>query len=134
VFKVPVERRKGIQEADNADKQTLHATQLVKGIYIQTGNLIIKNFLRKRVLVLSQFNKLITDQLETMDKLLFLQAEIERCQAIETQLAELQQQSKLDSITEEISLMKEELKKIQKIFQEQTIEVIQTYSEEKVLV
>ncbi|RIW32328.1 hypothetical protein D3H55_13745 [Bacillus salacetis] len=83
---------------------------------------------------MSQFNKLITDQLVTMDKLLFLQAEIERCQEIEKELTELQQQSKLESITREITIMKEELKEIQKVFQEQTTEVIQMYSEEKVLV
>ncbi|WP_421383941.1 YgaB family protein [Bacillus salacetis] len=82
---------------------------------------------------MSQFNKLITDQLKTMDKLLFLQSEIERCQEIEKELAELQQQSKLDSITKEITTMKEELKEIQQIFQDQTNEVIQIYSEEKVL-
>lgn len=82
----------------------------------------------------SQFNKLITDQLKTMDKLLFLQSEIERCQEIEKELAELQQQSKLESIHKEIMEMKEELKGIQKEFQDQTNEVIQMYSEEKVMV
>lgn len=82
----------------------------------------------------SQFNKLITDQLKTMDKLLFLQSEIERCQEIEKELAELQQQSKLESIHKEITEMKEELKGIQKEFQDQTNEVIQMYSEEKVMV
>ncbi|MGM0845499.1 MAG: YgaB family protein [Bacillota bacterium] len=83
---------------------------------------------------MSQFNKLITDQLKTMDKLLFLQSEIERCQEIEKELAELQQQSKLESVHKEIAEMKKELKEIQKVFQDQTNEVIQTYSEEKVLV
>ncbi|WP_409253178.1 YgaB family protein [Bacillus sp. SCS-153A] len=83
---------------------------------------------------MSQFNKLIANQLETMDKLLFLQSEIERCQEIERELAELQQQSKLDSIHMEISMMKKELKEIQKVFQDQTTEVIQMYSEEKVLI
>ncbi|TYS13171.1 hypothetical protein FZC78_22265 [Rossellomorea vietnamensis] len=83
---------------------------------------------------MSQFNKLITDQLKTMDKLLFLQSEIERCQEIEKELAELQQQSKLESIHKEIKEMKEELKGIQKEFQDQTNEVIQMYSEEKVMV
>ncbi|MGD6966139.1 YgaB family protein [Rossellomorea vietnamensis] len=83
---------------------------------------------------MSQFNKLITDQLKTMDKLLFLQSEIERCQEIEKELAELQQQSKLESIHKEIMEMKEELKGIQKEFQDQTNEVIQMYSEEKVMV
>jgi phage-related tail protein len=86
------------------------------------------------VFELSQFNKLISDQLKTMDKLLFLQSEIERCQEIEEELAELQQQTKLDSISKEIAIMKEELKEIQKVFQDQTNEVIQMYSEEKVLI
>ena len=86
------------------------------------------------MIVMSQFNKLISEQLETMDKLLFLQSEIERCQEIEKELVELQQQSKLDSIHEEISMMKKELKEIQKVFQNQTNEVIQVYAEEKVLI
>ncbi|WP_456272044.1 YgaB family protein [Bacillus sp. AK031] len=83
---------------------------------------------------MSQFNKLITDQLKTMDKLLFLQSEIERCQEIEKELAELQQQSKLESIHKEIAAMKMELKEIQEVFQEQTNEVIQMYAEEKVVI
>ncbi|EDL65139.1 YgaB family protein [Bacillus sp. SG-1] len=83
---------------------------------------------------MSQFNKLISEQLETMDKLLFIQSEIERCQEIEKELVELQQQSKLDSIHQEISMMKKELKEIQKVFQDQTNEVIQVYAEEKVLI
>jgi hypothetical protein len=83
---------------------------------------------------MSQFNKLITDQLKTMDKLLFLQSEIERCQEIEKELAELQQQAKMDSIHKEIAAMKHELKEIQEVFQEQTNEVIQVYSEEKVVI
>lgn len=86
------------------------------------------------MIVMSQFNKLISEQLETMDKLLFIQSEIERCQEIEKELVELQQQSKLDSIHQEISMMKKELKEIQKVFQDQTNEVIQVYAEEKVLI
>jgi hypothetical protein len=83
---------------------------------------------------MSQFNKLITDQLKTMDKLLFLQSEIERCQEIEKELAELQQQAKMESIHKEIAAMKHELREIQEIFQEQTNEVIQVYAEEKVVI
>jgi hypothetical protein len=83
---------------------------------------------------MSQFNKLITDQLKTMDKLLFLQSEIERCQEIEKELAELQQQSELGSIHKEIAAMKVELKEIQEVFQEQTNEVIQMYADEKVVI
>ena len=35
---------------------------------------------------MNEFDRLIGEQLRTMDKLLFLQSEIERCQEIEQQL------------------------------------------------
>ncbi len=38
------------------------------------------------------------EQLETMDKLLFLQSEIERCQDLEKELIELQEMTKAESL------------------------------------
>lgn len=79
--------------------------------------------------MVKEFDRLVTEQMKTMDRLLFLQGELERCQEIETQLGELQQESKLESVQLEIKRMKEELKEIQQIFETQTEEVIRSYQE-----
>jgi DnaJ-domain-containing protein 1 len=76
---------------------------------------------------MNQFNHLVSEQMKTMEKLLFLQAELERCQEIEEELRILQQETELDSVLFEIFRMKEELKEIQQIFENQTEEVIRSY-------
>ena len=63
------------------------------------------------------FNQLINEQLKTMDKLLFLQSEIERCQDIESVLIDLEDKTELTSIQEEIDKMKIELRQIQRMFE-----------------
>ncbi|MFD2680161.1 YgaB family protein [Bacillus seohaeanensis] len=81
-----------------------------------------------------EFNQLVADQVKTMDKLLFLESEIERCQKLEAELAELQQLTEVQSVTIEINQMKEELKAIQSVFQEQTEQIVLTYQQEKLSV
>jgi regulator of PEP synthase PpsR (kinase-PPPase family) len=76
---------------------------------------------------MNQFNHLVSEQMKTMEKLLYLQAELERCQQIEEELRILQQETELESVLFEINRMKEELKEIQQIFEEQTEEVIRSY-------
>ncbi|MGM0866268.1 MAG: YgaB family protein [Bacillota bacterium] len=78
-----------------------------------------------------RFNELVTEQLETMDKLLYLQSEIERCQELEVELLQLQEMTKVESIKREIASKKMELKEIQKMFQKQTDEVIRSYQKEQ---
>lgn len=78
---------------------------------------------------LQEFNRLVAEQMKTMDRLLFLQGELERCQEIEDQLKELQQASQIESVQQEILYMKEELKDIQQKFEMQTEEVIRSYQE-----
>ncbi|MGM0829549.1 MAG: YgaB family protein [Bacillota bacterium] len=78
-----------------------------------------------------RFNELVTEQLETMDKLLYLQSEIERCQELEEELLQLQEMTKVESIKREIASKKMELKEIQKMFQKQTDEVIRSYQKEQ---
>ncbi|MGF3104986.1 YgaB family protein [Rossellomorea sp. DUT-2] len=78
-----------------------------------------------------RFNELVTEQLETMDKLLYLQSEIERCQELEEELFELHEMTKVESIKREIASKKKELKEIQKMFQKQTDEVIRSYQKEQ---
>lgn len=89
---------------------------------------IWKKYSYKRLVIkMDEFDRIINEQLKTMDKLLFLQSEIERCQEIEAQLRELEEKTKLKSITEEINLMKRELMHIQNMFEQQTEEVIKVY-------
>jgi len=78
---------------------------------------------------MDHFNRLVSEQLVTMDKLLHLQGELERCQQIEVELQTLQKSTDLESIQLEIRLMKDELKEIQSIFEKQTEEVINSYRE-----
>ncbi|MBN8252912.1 hypothetical protein LZP85_01230 [Priestia flexa] len=79
---------------------------------------------------MEQFTKLVSQQLETMDQLLFLQSEIERCQQIEEELIKLQAEAKLDCIRGEISEMKQRLKEIQQTFEVQTEEIISSYKKD----
>ncbi|QVY63643.1 YgaB family protein [Cytobacillus gottheilii] len=76
-----------------------------------------------------EFNLLVSEQMKTMDKLLFLQGELERCEEIEEQLQLIQQETELESIQHEIKMMKNELKAIHKIFEIQTEEVIRSYQD-----
>ena len=78
---------------------------------------------------MDHFNRLVSEQLVTMEKLLYLQGEIERCQQIEVELQTLQKETDLESIQNEIIVMKLELKEIQSIFEKQTEEVIDSYRE-----
>lgn len=66
-----------------------------------------------------------------MDKLLYLQSEIERCQELEEELLQLQEMTKVESIMREIASKKMELKEIQNMFQKQTDEVIRSYQKEQ---
>ncbi|WP_342429941.1 YgaB family protein [Neobacillus sp. FSL H8-0543] len=76
---------------------------------------------------MNHFNRLVSEQMMTMEKLLYLQAELERCQEIEEQLQTLQNETELESVKIEINQMKKELKEIQEMFEKQTEEVIQSY-------
>ncbi len=77
------------------------------------------------------FDQLVGEQLKTMDKLLYLQSEIERCQDLKSQLDILQDEAKLESIQDEIENMKNELTMIQQVFEKQTQEVIKSYEDQK---
>lgn len=83
---------------------------------------------------MDNFNRLVSEQMETMEKLLFLQSEIERCQGLEQELKKLQEEAKLESIREDIEGKKRELKEIHEIFERQTEELIQSYQEVNALV
>ncbi|ATH94790.1 hypothetical protein ACH95_20500 [Bacillus glycinifermentans] len=74
-----------------------------------------------------EFENLVQGQLEIMDKLLYLQAEIERCQEIEKELIAFEKKAQLLSIREDISQKRRDLAAIQDLFQKQTEQVIQAY-------
>lgn len=76
---------------------------------------------------MENFNRLVSEQMRTMEKLLFLQSELERCQEIEEELLQIQNGTELESVQLEVKRMKEELKEIQKTFEKQTEEVISSY-------
>jgi tRNA G26 N,N-dimethylase Trm1 len=78
---------------------------------------------------MNHFNRLVSEQMMTMEKLLYLQGELERCQEIEQQLQTIQNETELESVQFDINQMKKELKEIQEIFEKQTEEVIQSYRE-----
>lgn len=75
------------------------------------------------------FNGLVGEQMRTMEKLLYLQSELERCEEIETQLQTLQKETELKDVQVEIVKMKSELREIQQIFENQTEKVIKVYQE-----
>jgi hypothetical protein len=76
---------------------------------------------------MNHFNRLVSDQMVTMEKLLYIQSELERCQEIEEELQAIQNSTDLESIQCDIEQMKKELKEIQLIFEKQTEEVIKSY-------
>ncbi|WP_110114326.1 YgaB family protein [Bacillus sp. CGMCC 1.16541] len=79
---------------------------------------------------MKEFDELVSEQVKTMDQLLFLQSEIERCQQIEIELVTLQNETPLTSLREEIMMMKKQLKEIQQTFEQQTEAIIQSYKSE----
>ena len=80
---------------------------------------------------MNKFDRLIGEQLRTMEKLLFLQSEIERCQEIEQQLCALHDMSKGDNVKEVIEQKRNELEEIQEVFEKQTEEVIRHFQLEQ---
>lgn len=81
---------------------------------------------------MEDFNRLVSEQMKTMDKLLYLQSELERCQEIEQELKNSQEETKLGNVQSEIIRMKNELKEIHQVFEKQTEEVIRSYQGIKV--
>ncbi|AKP46154.1 hypothetical protein BSM4216_0822 [Bacillus smithii] len=80
--------------------------------------------------MLDRFDVLVKEQMKTMEKLLLLQQEIERCQLMEKELKELQDIAGMENLESEMDEMRKKLKEIQKVFEAQTDEVIRTYQEQ----
>lgn len=76
---------------------------------------------------MTDFNRLVSEQMKTMDQLLNLQSELERFQEIEQDLKKHQEETKLEDTQFEISRLKNELKEVHNVFEQQTEEVIRSY-------
>ncbi|MFY4776482.1 YgaB family protein [Metabacillus sp. RGM 3146] len=75
------------------------------------------------------FNMLVGEQLKTMDRLLELQSELERCQEIQREVTHFQDEATKLSIQKEVEQTKKELSAIQEIFEKQTEDVIRSYQD-----
>lgn len=78
---------------------------------------------------MNDFSRLVSQQMVTMDKLLDLQNELEHCMERQEELNRLQKETEVENIQFEIDRVKKELHDIQKLFEKQTEEVIQSYHE-----
>jgi biotin-(acetyl-CoA carboxylase) ligase len=76
---------------------------------------------------MTDFNRLVSEQMKTMDHLLNLQSKLERCQEIEQELKRQHEETKLVEAQSEISRLKNELKEVHNVFEQQTEEVIRSY-------
>lgn len=76
---------------------------------------------------MDSFTRLVSEQMKTMEKLLFLQTELERCREVEEELINLQNETELESVQYEIARMQTDLREIQQMFETQTEDVIRSY-------
>ncbi|OAZ59934.1 uncharacterized protein SRCM100169_02785 [Bacillus siamensis] len=76
---------------------------------------------------MSEFEKLVSEQMKIMDQLLELQSELDRCRQVEAELISLERDTKLDNVQDEIATKRKDLAGIQELFQRQTEQVIQSY-------
>lgn len=75
------------------------------------------------------FNRLVSEQMKTMDKLLCTQSKLEQLKEVERELFEHNKETELIKVQSEISRLKQELKEIHQQFEQQTEEVIRFYQE-----
>lgn len=76
---------------------------------------------------MSEFEKLVSEQMKIMDQLLEPQSELDRRRQVEAELISLERDAKLDNVQDEIATKRKDLAGIQELFQRQTEQVIQSY-------
>lgn len=76
---------------------------------------------------MSEFEKLVSEQMKIMDQLLEPQSELDRRWQVEAELISLEKDAKLDNVQDEIATKRKDLAGIQELFQRQTEQVIQSY-------
>ncbi|PFA20368.1 MULTISPECIES: YgaB family protein [Bacillus cereus group] len=79
------------------------------------------------------FDKLVGEQLQTMDELLKLQAHLEKYQQIEVSERENYDKKDLHFIRQEINRTEQALKLLHEKFEQQTNEVIHSFETEKII-
>ncbi|WHY29712.1 YgaB family protein [Bacillus wiedmannii] len=82
---------------------------------------------------MNDFDKLVGEQLETMDELLKLQAHLEKYQQIEMSEKDTCDKKELHFIRQEIYRTELALKLLHEKFEEQTNSVIQSFENEKMI-
>ncbi|KYC60489.1 hypothetical protein GWJ21_11115 [Bacillus coagulans] len=82
--------------------------------------------------MMEEFNRLVAQQMDTMDRLLFLQSEMERCNKVKSELLKLQEETMAEDILDKIGRMNKELQEIEKVFESQTVELIRVYRSSKI--
>ncbi|HDR7514445.1 YgaB family protein [Bacillus mobilis] len=82
---------------------------------------------------MNDFDKLVGEQLETMDELLKLQAHLEKYQQIEMSEKDTCDKKELHFIRQEIYRTELALKLLHEKFEEQTNSVIQSFETEKII-
>lgn len=87
----------------------------------------------KRGQVMNDFDKLVGEQLETMDELLKLQAHLEKYQQIEMSERDTCDKKELHFIRQEIYRTELALKLLHERFEQQTNNVIQSFETEKMI-
>lgn len=80
---------------------------------------------------MNEFDRLISEQLRIMEKLLFLQSEVEKCEEMEHQLCKSHDDNEGYSMSELLEQKKNELEEIQEVFSKQTEEVIRHFQLEQ---
>jgi len=92
------------------------------------GRMIHRRRIKVGGMCMDRFDLAVAEQLKTMDRLLYLQSEIERCQKVESQLNDIQEAAnKLKELKDDIAQMKKDLRDIQLVFENQTEEAIKSY-------
>ncbi|MED4311168.1 YgaB family protein [Heyndrickxia coagulans] len=82
--------------------------------------------------MMEEFNRLVAQQMDTMDRLLFLQSEMERCNEVKSELLKFQEETMAEDILDKIGRMNKELQEIEKVFESQTVELIRVYRSSKI--
>ncbi|MCP8970977.1 YgaB family protein [Ectobacillus ponti] len=81
---------------------------------------------------MNEFDRLVGEQLRTMDQLLDLQLELERCQQLEQTYMKQNDAAGLQQVQENLRQKKETLLHVQQVFEAQTQQVIHSFQQEKV--
>ncbi|GGE78287.1 YgaB family protein [Priestia taiwanensis] len=79
---------------------------------------------------MERFNELVGEQLKIMDRLLYIQAKIERYQEQEREWQVAKEGEKVELVQQKLAAMKNELKRMQQQFEAQTKEVIMSFNED----